>query len=150
MKKCILLIFGLSLFLSVSAQKVDVNDLPNGVTKVFKTSFPDAFNAFWQKTDTSYISDFTFNETKGKAFFSLNGDLLNTEWSVPPQYLPKKIKDLIAEKYKGYKVKQSDIVKKATDTESKYRVIITQKKAVETLIFNLKGEPFVTGEPKIQ
>ena len=148
MKKCILLVLGLGLFISVSAQKVDVKDLPNGVSKNFKTFFPESFNAFWQKTDTGYFCDFSFNEAKTKAVFSMNGDLLHTEYNVPTQYLPKKIKDLLVEKYKGYKVKQLDVVKKPGDAEGKYRVILIQKKATETLLFTLKGEPFKEEEKK--
>ena len=148
MKKWMLFLFAYGLFFSVSGQKVEVSELPNGVARVFKISYPEAFNVFWQKTENTYIADFTQNEAKAKAFFGVNGDLLSTEWSVPIEYLPKKIKTNITERYKGFKIKQVDMVRKATDSENHYRLILSQKKNTQTIMYNLKGEPIKEEEKK--
>ncbi len=148
MKKYIVLFSVLGLFFNSSAQKIDANDVPNGVARTFKVVFPDAFNAFWQKADNTYICDFTMNETKTKAFFGINGELLNREWNMLPEYLPKKIKDTLAIQYKGFKIKQVDMVRKETESENRYRIIIAKKKDTQTLFFNLKGEMIKDEEKK--
>jgi hypothetical protein len=148
MKKLGLILLGIGFTLSLYAQKIDANDLPLGLSKNFKMNFPEAFNIFWQKTTDGYVADFNMDDTKTKALYNAYGDLLQTQWLIPAEYLPKKIKLLVEEKYKGFKVTESIMYKKQIETENHYKLVLTKKKVTETLLFDMKGEPYTEVKPQ--
>ena len=49
------------------------------------------------------------DESNTKAEFTAKGAWISTEWAFPIEYTPQAIKDTIAKKYAGYKIKEISV-----------------------------------------
>ena len=82
------------------------------VLNQFNVDFSDAANVAWALTPNCQRVDFTVNDTKYTAFYSLSGSYLGLTQNVDYKVIPASTKKEIAEKYKDYAV--SEVIKYET------------------------------------
>jgi hypothetical protein len=126
------------------AQKINKADVPAGVMKTFISRMPDTLPVTWEKKDANYIAHFTKNKLNASIQISDKADWLTTKWDIPSEYLPKKVKDYISEKYAGYKTVYAKLEYKPGGEF--YLVSIKMKKEKPVLRFSVKAE-FIGVEP---
>ena len=112
MKK-LLLAVTLAATFSLSATAADgkkVNDDVKGISyfvlNKFNADFLDAQNVVWTITPTSLKADFTIDDVKKTAFYSLEGNFLGVTQEINYKLLPEAAKKEIASNYKDYTVGQ--------------------------------------------
>lgn len=94
----------------VQAQEADVPEskIPAAVLENYKKLFPKAETAEWDKFPEFYEVDFTENGVDKEAIFSLTGEWLITERTLPFHKLPQAVKDALAKsEYASYKVREA-------------------------------------------
>jgi hypothetical protein len=86
-----------------------------------------------------YTATFMMDETNTKAEFTAKGVWMSTKWDFPLEYTPQAIKDTIAKKYAGYKLKDISVTEFPADGKL-YVILISKKKECMQLYFTTRGE----------
>ena len=123
MKKiCILLISILFLSTTIYA-KVKV---PTAVTDAFNKKFSNVTNVKWEKENKDeYEVSFKLNGDNCSANFTIQGEWLETESTIPFDKLPEKVKNSFNISFKNAKVKSAAKIEKAkaaTTYEIEYKL----------------------------
>lgn len=139
MKKLFILSIAAIFASATFGQKIDESQVPEVVTKTFKARFTTAKDAKWEKEDTIYAATFLMDESTTEAEFNEKGTWLNTEWDVPVEYTPQKIKNYLDTAFAGYKIKELAVMEFPSDGKL-YVVEIAKKKACKKVYFALTGE----------
>jgi hypothetical protein len=126
------------------AQKINKADVPDAVLKTFESRMTDSLSVSWEKKDMNYFARFTKNNLHAVMQIAGNSDWILTQWDIPSEYLPKKLKDYLKEKYASYKIVNSKIEYKPG--AEFYLVTVKRKKMVQVLRFSVKSE-FIGIEP---
>ena len=97
-------------FSAIAADGKKVNDDVKGISyfvlNKFNADFLDAQNVVWTITPTSLKADFTIDDVKKTAFYSLEGSFLGVTQEINYKLLPAAAKKEIANSYKDYTVGQ--------------------------------------------
>ena len=115
-------------------------DIPEVVKTQFKTKFPLQTAPKWEFEDSLYEADFTSEGMEVEASFNVTGNWIETEWEIPMEYTPSKIKEYIAANYAGFKTKEVCITDKPVDGKMYQVEICKKKKETVELIFTTAGE----------
>ena len=82
---------------------------PLAVQKAFEQKFPNATKVSWDmENKTEWEADFTFNEKKLSANFSVDGLWVETEQKINVSEFPKAVTDAIQKKYPEWKITEAD------------------------------------------
>lgn len=136
-----LIIALLALFpMSMMAQKVVFDSLPDGVKATFNTYYKDVKNATWEKKGELYQASFLIDETPTKASYQESGNKYKIVYTMPNQYIPVKISNQITKNYAGYKVKTYEM---EDGQEGKLYIITIKKKKEEKVLYYSLGGDFV-------
>jgi hypothetical protein len=139
MKKLFMLTVALIFSASCFSQKVDEADVPDAVKSTFKVRFPAAASTAWEKEDTVYSASFLMDQAATEAEFTEKGVWMETEWEIPVQYTPKKIKSYTDSAFAGYKIAEIEIMDYPADGKL-YKLEISKKKECQELYFTLAGD----------
>jgi hypothetical protein len=139
MKKLFILSIAAIFASAAFGQKIDESQVPDLVTKTFKARFTTAKDVKWEKEDSIYEASFLMDETTTEAEFSDKGTWMNTEWTVPVQYTPQKIKNYLDTACAGYKINELNVMEFPTDGKL-YVIEIAKKKVCKKVYFALTGE----------
>lgn len=136
------LVFILAMILGVSnfnyAQKISPKELPNQVANDFKSRFPEATSIKWFKEGKQIKALFSKEGTKMMAWYE-NNLWIKTEWCIPNNIAPSKIKEYIAKYYQGYKINEIGFIE-TNNSEREYEAEISKnKKDITKLIFDISG-----------
>ncbi|MEI6764468.1 MAG: PepSY-like domain-containing protein [Bacteroidota bacterium] len=143
MKKLISLLAAVLITTGLFAQKVAEKDVPPAVLSTFKSKITDSVNVAWTKEGAIYEAAFTKNNMPVEVEIKETSEWVMTEWGIPAEYLPKKIKHHIDSVYAGFKVTETTI---AYRTDGNFYVIeVKKKKDVQELTYALTCE-FVKSE----
>ncbi len=90
-------------------------NVSNRVLNNFYTDFADAKNVNWTVNRNFQKADFVANDTKMTAFYNLQGEFVALTTSVDAKAIPAKAQAEIADKYKGYAVKDVIVIQNNTE-----------------------------------
>jgi len=96
-------------------KKATTTVVSNRVLNNFGTDFADAKNVNWTVNRNFQKADFVANNTKMTAFYNLQGEFVALTTSVDAKAIPAKAQAEIADKYKGYAVKEVIVVQNNTE-----------------------------------
>ena len=118
-----------------NAQKMNAAKVPATVKESFTKSFSDATGVKWELENKNYEANFKQDGKAMSAVIDSKGTLLETETDIKISELPATVTGYIAMHYKGAKIKEAAIIKKA-DGEMNYEAEVNHK----DVLFNSKGE----------
>lgn len=128
------------------AQKVAEKDVPPAVLSTFKSKITDSVSVVWSKDSALYEASFTKNNMPVEVEIKETGEWVMTEWGIPAEYLPKKIKHHVDSVYAGYKLVETTI---AYRTDGNFYLIeVKKKKDTQELTYTLTCE-FVKSEKMV-
>ncbi len=118
-----------------------VKSVPQNVTNIFTTMFPDAKSIDWRNKLTDYQVFFLANNSKCEAKFSLDGKWISTERQITNDSIPEIIKKNIRlSKYADWNI-QSAYVLKFPDQDDQYHIVVTKDDFPnKILFFNKTGQ----------
>ncbi len=118
-----------------------VKSVPQNVTNIFTTMFPDAKSIDWRNKLNDYQVFFLANNSKCEAKFSLDGKWISTEKQIKNDSIPDKIKENIRlSKYADWNI-QSVYVLKFPDRDDQYHIVVTKDDFPnKILFFNKTGQ----------
>ena len=126
--------------LFISAQTVQLTDLPLAVQSNFKVRFPEASKIKWTKEKDLFEAEFVNKEMNTEAEYTEKGEWKKTSWEIPLEYTPLAITTYITTNYPKYKIKDVDLEEVYGSIDKLYAVEIAEKKEIITLIFKVSGE----------
>ncbi|MDR3046035.1 MAG: PepSY-like domain-containing protein [Bacteroidales bacterium] len=101
MKRIVLFCFSLILLtsLTVSAQKLKKENVPNDVVQTLDYEYPGVKITAWIMEEEQYVALFKEDGNAAKAYFTPDGKWNMTTYSIPKNELPSNIRDWINEHY---------------------------------------------------
>lgn len=140
MKRLLMTVFAITMFISLQAQKITDNKVPAVVTKAFKAKFPTATKAKWELEDSKdYEVNFKINKAEHSAVFDASGIWMETETEIDVSQLPSAVSQAISKQFSGYKIKEPEMVEKK-DKGKYYEVELTKGKETIEVVLSPKGE----------
>jgi hypothetical protein len=118
-----------------TAQKLNAAKVPQTVKAAFSKAFPTAGSVKWEMENNNYEAGFKQDGKSMSAVMDAKGAVLETETDIKVAELPKAVADYLTVHYKGAKVKEAAIIKKASG-EINYEAEVNGK----DVLFNSKGE----------
>ncbi len=88
--------------LSLSAQKLQLDQVPDEVEQSLEFEHPAAKVSIWVLEEGEYIATFKEDGSTGKAYFKPEGDWIKTTYSVPKNQLPPMLRDYVENNYPGF------------------------------------------------
>ncbi|MEI6628367.1 MAG: PepSY-like domain-containing protein [Alphaproteobacteria bacterium] len=89
--------------ISVNAQKLSESKVPEAVKTVFTKGYP-ATEGKWAKVDGNYEVSFDKDAKKMTQVIKPNGNLVQTEYAITVNELPKTVLEYLNTHYKGVKI----------------------------------------------
>lgn len=142
MKKIIYLLL-LLISTQISAQKINVNKVPENIIIDFDNRFPEAFVHFWYKANDDYIVKFTNKTEIVKSVFKETGEWISTFTYVNKSEIPEAAISYFDNHYKnkGYILSKYGFAQLSTG-RSNYQLELTsstQKGKITELHFGIDG-----------
>jgi hypothetical protein len=117
------LVFFVFTVLPITAQLLSANRVPVGVMTAFREKFPHTRSATWKiKSDGNYEAESTRQRREIAAKFDGAGKWIETETAIPRAQLPAPIQASIADKFKGYRIVETQTVQRWDDTRLIYEL----------------------------
>jgi uncharacterized membrane protein YkoI len=113
------LILGLFVMLgatAVSAQEMQVTDVPAELKKSFEQSYPDASEVEWEMKGDTLIVEFEINNEEQEVWYTPDGQTAKTVKEITETDLPEPVKSTINEKYSDYTIDSIDLIEEAGST----------------------------------
>ncbi len=139
MKK--LKVIGIALIVSaqLSAQDVDIDNVPMEVMGMFNQYYAEATHVTFEMENGNYEVDFKMEGKDYTSLFTTKGDWIETKYDIMVSELPKSVSQSIEKTYPEYKI--DDIEKIETPNDgNKYKVEIEKGATEMHLLLNEKGE----------
>lgn len=89
---------------SLYAQKLKPEDVPEDITQSFTFEYPDGKVISWVMENKQYVATFKSDGSDGKAYFSADGNWLQSIYSIPKAELPLSITNYVTENYPYYEI----------------------------------------------
>ena len=89
--------------LSVSAQQVNERKVPVSVKEIFTKAYPNTAGK-WVKEDGNFEVTFDKDTKKMTLVINQNGSLIQTEYAIKKDELPKSVIEYLDANYKGVKI----------------------------------------------
>ena len=108
---------------AIGAQVLTNNQLPATVTQALWAKFPAVRSPAWKiKSDENYEAEFTLKRKEIAAKFDVTGKWIETESAIPRSQLPTAVNGTIAQEFKGYKMVETQTVRRWDETRLIYEV----------------------------
>lgn len=141
MKAQLMILSLLALSATACGQKVSEADVPQPVKAAFMKQFPKADHAHWgMESKTAYEVEFKQASEAMSATYAASGEWLETEKEIKASALPEAVRNTLASKYAGYKVK--DVSHLETPKGSFYEADIEKGEVSKEVVFNTDGTVF--------
>lgn len=138
-KKSIFMVLALVAVGTLNAGRVKEGDLPKAVLDSFKSRFPEARHVRWEKEDdASYEATFSHKSKQHSANFSDKGTWLETEEEIKLSALPDGVRNLVSQKYSGYRIKETASLQSAQYGDC-YELEIKKGSERLTILVDKKG-----------
>ena len=137
--------------LSLSAQKVKPEDVPNEVKQTLGFEHPTAKVSVWVLEEAEYVATFKEDGTTGKAYFKPDGDWVKSIFSIPRKQLPPLLCDYVSDYYPGFTYVTTDL-RYVPDERLHYYIEVkpegSSAKNISILTFNENGELLTREDPE--
>jgi Putative beta-lactamase-inhibitor-like, PepSY-like len=132
MNKLILVLIGIaSLISTVSAQVVTVDKVPASVKQALQSRFPDLGKVEWKiSRDKDFEAEFSLKSIEITVKFDPAGKWLETETQIPLVEVPKAVIDVLANKFKGHKIVETQSLRLFNDSKMIYEIHLDNNKEV--------------------
>lgn len=138
MKTQLMILSVLALSASACGQKVSEADVPQPVKAAFMKQFPKADHAHWgMESKTEYEVEFKQGNEDMSATYDTKGQWKETEKDIKADALPEAVRNTLASKYAGYKVK--DISHLDTPKGTFYEADLEKGEVSMEVAFNADG-----------
>jgi len=135
MKKTSVIVAATILTLSVHAQKIKDNEVPELVKEAFKRQYSDVKVSEWEMEKGNYEAEFKKDGSEQSVVIDANGKILETEVEIKIDQLPAKVKDYIFKTYKNARIREASKI-----TDSKGTITYEAEINRKDLIFDANGE----------
>ena len=120
--------------------QVRSKQVPATVRQAFRAKFPAIRFAAWKiKSDGNYEAEFTLKRKEIAAKFDVTGKWIETESAIPRSQLPTTVSAAIAEKFRGYKIVETQTVQRWDETRLIYEVHLENAAEIVKLQLNADG-----------
>lgn len=146
MKKTVLLIALVTLFISVHAQENPTNTnseeqvtVPQSVQDAFLTKFPNALKVNWGiEKAGEYEVEFSQNKSEMSALFDEKGTLLELETEIGESELPTVIKSVLSKDYADFKI--DEVEKIEANGITTFEMKAKKDQTILELVFDTTGK----------
>ena len=132
----------LNFCITLNAQSISENRIPELVLKTFKSGYSNASKVNWVfAEDSTYQVEFTHNMLRYVNVYQKEGILIEINQELSLNRIPSIINESIQKRFKGYKI----ITAKSTDKPNKeivYEIVLKKQVEVYTVIFSKNGKIF--------
>ncbi len=141
MKTQLMILSVLALSASACGQKVSEANLPQPVKAAFMKQYPKADHTSWgMESKTEYEAEFKLGSVAMSATYSTAGQWIETEKDIKEAALPQAVRNTLAGKYAGYKVKGASHLDNPKGTF--YEADIEKDEMSKEIVFNADGTVF--------
>jgi uncharacterized membrane protein YkoI len=124
---------------AVSAQDLQMNEVPANLTDSFQKENPNATDVEWEMEGMNYKVEFDVNRMEHEIWYSKDGETVRREQELSKKDLPSSITDMIESKYSEYKIDSVEMTEK--DGKKTYEVELEKGWTEEkTLILDESGK----------
>lgn len=153
MVRIFLLIAACQLFLfsslSLQAQKLKPEDVPDDVKQSLEFEYPSAKVSAWSSEHNNFVATFKDAGSTGKATFKSDGSWVSTTYAIPRNELPSAITDYVKNNYPLFLISLSQL--RETPNEKIHYYVEVKKEgvgqSVSTLTFNDVGAMLTRNDP---
>lgn len=134
----------------ILAQPLSPGKVPAKVRKAFQAKFPKVSQVEWKlKGDKNYEAEFMRGGVEVAVKFDSRAKWLETETAIEPSELTKEVRRMLATKYKGYKIIETQKVERAGDKRILFEVHLENAKEVLKVLLRRNGKvTSQTAKPK--
>lgn len=114
-----------------SSQVLAPAQVPAVVTQAFHARFLAVKTVEWKlKSDGNYEAEFTEKGTDYAVKFNPAGEWLESEYAIPRSAVPKPVLDLVASKFKGYRITEIQQLQRRNDERPVYELHLENAKEI--------------------
>ncbi len=95
---------------AVSAQDMNVNDVPADLRASFEQTYPNAKDVEWEMEGESYKVEFEIDREDHEIWYASDGNTSKMEKEISESDLPKGIQSAISNSYEGYTIDSIDMI----------------------------------------
>lgn len=118
------------------AQVVTSDKVPAPVKQALEVRFPGVKSVEWKIKDKDFEAEFTLKGVAITAKFDSAGKWLETEKAIPSSQVPKAVLDVLAGKFKSYKIVETQTLQSYNDSKLMYEIHLeSDKEVLKTLIY---------------
>lgn len=89
---------------AVSAQDMNMNDVPADLRTTFEQGYPNAADVEWEKEGESYKVEFEIDRKDHEIWYTADGNTSKTEKQISENDLPQAIQSAISSSYSEYNI----------------------------------------------
>ena len=146
MKRLLIGFMVMCCLLPLRAQKIKTSDVPENILKIYTTKLSDTVPAKWIKENDLYTAAFVKNKLHGSMVINERAEWVETQWELPVNYLPKKVREHMYANFQRQKIKYAAIVFRPGSEY--YLVSLKKKKAPVRYKYSIKAEYIGTDPPE--
>jgi len=95
---------------AVSAQDMNVNDVPSDLRTSFERAYPNAKDVEWEMEGENYKVEFEIEREDHEIWYSSEGNTAKMEKEISDSDLPQPIQSAITSSYDGYTIDEIDMI----------------------------------------
>ena len=123
--------------ISVNAQDLQNEEVPQNLKNQFEKEHPNATEIEWEKEDILFKVEFDIEKKEQEIWFDESGTIIKTERELTREELPKAISSKIKSSYASFKI--DDIEMKKENDKVTYEIELKKGWTDKTLIFDESG-----------
>jgi len=126
-----MLIAILVLFTASWAQTITEDKVPGPVRQAFQAKYPDVKSVEWKIAgDKNYEAEFTLKGVETTVKFDPAGAWRETEKQIPSSEVPKAVLEVLAQKFKTYKISETQDLRLFDDPKIIYEIHLDDGKEI--------------------
>jgi hypothetical protein len=119
---------------------ISAAQVPDAVKQGLQSKFPNAPTAEWKKkAGNIYEAEFTVESREITVMFDATGKWLETETAIDPASVPPAVMDAVAKRFKGYKVIETQDMKRFDQQNLLYELHLENSKQILKILFSPEG-----------
>lgn len=138
MKNLAIAVLALFATATLSAQDLQMNDVPVNLNNNFQKLYPTATDVEWELDGLNYKVEFDQGVNEHEIWYNKNGDVVKIESEISTADLPAAVSSALKTKYAEYTVDSIDKIEAGGNTTYEIEIekgLLTEKK----IVFDVKG-----------
>jgi hypothetical protein len=120
-------------------QDLAPSKVPAVVRQALRAKFPDVRQVAWKQKSGTYDAEFTVNKAEITVKFDASGKWQETESAIPGAKVPAAVNDTMAKRFGGYKVVETQDMRRADDPRLRYEIHLENAKEIVKAQFYADG-----------